>query len=416
MSAHRQIWRELAVASGWLGRRPRFFIAGIAALAITGATGLSLAQPMSDQQIRCMQLQQELASNQGGGADDLQNIEQQIAQNQRVYDGTKAAMEDAGCYESFFIFGRGLVRTPKCLKMNDRLEDAGRQLSQLQEQRDAIRGGGSDRRRQADIQDALARNGCAGVAPPRRSSGGGGILDWFGREQVEPDQGEQQGPPISRSIDPNGRYRSICVRLCDGFFYPISYSTGAGHLNQDAQQCQSNCAAPAELYVYRNPGQGPEQAISLNGSAYTDLPVAFRFKKEYVKGCSCKQVEYNPTEIEQANKKAEADTAAKGKNGKKPTATASAQPAAPASPAPATAATGNNVARAPAQSGTAQPPTQLDIDVTGALPAQAPAAGDSSQDQAVAPSASAATPNAAGADANSSSQQSIAVKKSFSPH
>ena len=50
------------------------------------------------------------------------------------------------------------------------------------------------------------------------------------------------------------------------------------------QQCQSNCAAPAELYVYRNPGQDIEQAISLNGSAYMDLPVALNYRKEYVNG------------------------------------------------------------------------------------------------------------------------------------
>ena len=75
------------------------------------------------------------------------------------------------------------------------------------------------------------------------------------------------------------------------------------------EQCQSNCAAPAELYVYRNPGSGIEQAISLNGSAYADLPVAFKYRKEYVKGCSCKQAEYNPTEIETYNKSAEADAA-----------------------------------------------------------------------------------------------------------
>ena len=48
--------------------------------------------------------------------------------------------------------------------------------------------------------------------------------------------------------------------------------------------CQASCAAPAELYVYRNPGQEIEQAVSLNGSAYMDLPVALRFRKEYVNG------------------------------------------------------------------------------------------------------------------------------------
>ena len=76
----------------------------------------------------------------------------------------------------------------------------------------------------------------------------------------------------------------------------------------DAEACQSSCAAPAELYVYRNPGQEIEQAVSLSGSAYMDLPVALRYRKEYVKGCSCKQAEYNPTEIMAANKQAGIDT------------------------------------------------------------------------------------------------------------
>ena len=87
-------------------------------------------------------------------------------------------------------------------------------------------------------------------------------------------------------------------------------------LAQDASVCQSSCAAPAELYVYRNPGQEIDQAISLNGTAYSDLPAAFKYRKEYIKGCSCKADEYNPTAIEAANQKAEA-TPAPGKPGKK---------------------------------------------------------------------------------------------------
>jgi hypothetical protein len=130
------------------------------------------------------------------------------------------------------------------------------------------------------------------------------LFDFFGGGH---DEEELPQSPIYRSIDPNGRYRSVCVRLCDGFYYPIHYATYGSLLAQDAAQCQSNCAAPAELYVYRNPGQEIEQAVSLSGSAYMDLPVALRFRKEYVNGCSCKQAEYNPTEIEAANKRAEAD-------------------------------------------------------------------------------------------------------------
>jgi hypothetical protein len=312
-------------------------------------------------------------------------IQGQIAQLQKVYDGTHASMEDAGCFQTMFIFGRSLVRSPKCISMNDRMEDAGRQLSQLQQQRDAMRNGGGSKRRQAELQDALARNGCGGAAAPQQSRRGGGLFDWFGGSRDEEIQPEQQELPISRSIDPTGRYRSICVRLCDGFFYPISYSTYAGRLTQDATECQSNCAAPAELYVYRNPGQGPEQAISLNGSAYADLPVAFKYKKEYVKGCSCKQAEYNPTEIETYNKSAEATAAttpAKGKPGKKPAPAPQANAPVPQqAPAQAAAPAGE----APAAD--AGPPAQLDLGITGSGTPAAPAAEPQAEAQPAPPAA-----------------------------
>jgi hypothetical protein len=359
---------------------PRLAMLALCGAALMGGGGLALAQGVSEQQIRCMQLQQELASAQGGGAgrEELPRIEQQIAQADRVFQGTQAAMEDAGCFESFFIFGRGLVRSPKCLKMNDRVEDARRQLTQFQQQRQAILGGGGNRRRQAELNDALARSGCGGqVRAPRR--GGGGLFDFFGggRESEQVPQ-----TPIYRSIDPNGRYRSVCVRLCDGFFYPISYATYGARLGQDATQCQSNCAAPAELYVYRNPGQEIEQAVSLNGSAYMDLPVALRFRKEYVNGCSCKQAEYNPTEIEAANTRAEADTGATPAKGK---GKAPPPPQAPAPQAAAPAATGD------------QP--GLNLDVTGSnepaappAPEAAPAAIPQAQEPPPPPAEAAAPP------------------------
>jgi len=368
VSVYRGFWR--VVKSARLAGGPRLAMLALCAAAVMGGDSLVLAQGLSEQQVRCLQLQQEFASAQGGGGanrEDLGRIEQQIAQADRVFQGTRAAMEDAGCFESFFIFGRGLVRSPKCLKMNDRVEDARRQLTQLQQQRQTLMGGGGNKRRQAELQAALARSGCGGVRAPQPRRGGG-LFDFFGGGREEEEELPQT--PIYRSVDPNGRYRSVCVRLCDGFFYPIHYSIYGSQLGQDAEQCQSSCAAPAELYVYRNPGQEIEQAVSLNGSAYMDLPVALRFRKEFVNGCSCKQAEYNPTEIEAANKRAEADAAAqpaKGKGKGKPTAKA---PPPPQTPSPQAAAPAPQAA-APAATGD-QP--QLDMDVTGSNePAASPA-------------------------------------------
>ncbi len=350
-----------------------------------------------------MQLEQELAAARGGrGGADVGRIDEQIQHFDRIHKGTRAAMEDAGCFERFLFFGRGLVRSPKCLKMNQRLDDARRQLSQLQQQRKAMRGGGGNRR-QAELKDALARNGCDRGQARRAARRGGGLFDWFsGRDEPELEQFET---PIYRSINPGARYRSICVRLCDGFFYPVSYSTYGSRLAQDAERCQSNCAAPAELYVYRNPGRGPEQAISLNGSAYVDLPVAFKYRKEYMKGCSCKQAEYNPTEIEAANKKAEAGPEQ-----------ATGKPAAKKRAA-------KKAAAAPADASGEQAPPQLDLDISGSGLTDEPDAV--AQEEAPAPpaatppaetpaAAAAPTPQPAG-QAVSQQGQSTVVKRRATP-
>ena len=401
MSGYRDFWRVVASSVRPI-QGARLALLAICGAGLVSGAGLALAQGLSDREIRCMQLQQDLAAARGGGGanrEDMARIDQQIAQADRTFQGTRAAMEDAGCFESFFIFGRGLVRSPKCLNMNNRVEDSRRQLAQLQQQRQALGGGGGNRRRQAELQDALARSGCGGQ-PPAQKRRGGGLFDFFGGGQD--DEPEQQ-TPVYRSIDPNGRYRSVCVRLCDGFFYPIHYSTYGSLLGQDAQQCQSNCAAPAELYVYRNPGQDIEQAVSLNGSAYMDLPVALRYRKEYVKGCSCKQAEYNPTEIEAANKRAEVDAAQPVKG--KPSAKAPAPPPAPQAAAPA--APGGE---------------SLDLDVTGSnqpAPAAAPPPVPAAQKPPAPPAAAAppAAPPPASAAAASPPQQgqSTIIKKAAKP-
>jgi hypothetical protein len=390
MNSRHELWT--APLARRIGRDPR-----LASLALCGAgiaiacAGMALAQD-SDQQIRCMQLQQELASAQGGsGREALPGIEKQIQDANRVFQGTKAAMEDAGCYESFFIFGRGLVRSPKCLSMNDRVEAARRQVEQLQDQRNAIQGGGGNRRRQADLQDALARNGCGRqYQQPVRREGGGGLFNWFGGgSRQEEEEAARPEEPVYRSIDPNGRYRSVCVRTCDGFFFPISYSTYAGRLAQDATMCQSNCAAPAELYVYRNPGQEIDQAISLNGMAYKDLPAAFKYRKTYVKGCSCKEVEYNPTEIEAASQKAEATPAPSKRGARKRPEAPATQAAVPLPAAPA----------------------QLDLDITGAT-ANAPAPSVAAPASPPAPSTTPAAPAQPGPQAAVPTQPAQAPQSS----
>jgi len=74
--------------------------------------------------------------------------------------------------------------------------------------------------------------------------------------------------------------RTVCVRLSDGYFWPISYSTLNDYVINDAQTCQASCVTtPVELFFYDNPGQEPEQMRNQYGEPYTGLPNAFKYRE-----------------------------------------------------------------------------------------------------------------------------------------
>ncbi|WP_170230604.1 DUF2865 domain-containing protein [Roseibium hamelinense] len=90
-------------------------------------------------------------------------------------------------------------------------------------------------------------------------------------------------------IPAGGTYRTMCVRTCDGFFFPVSFATGQDQFVNDAARCREICpAAQTELFVYKNPGGLKEEMISLSGIRYLDHDNAYRFQEEFVHGCSCR--------------------------------------------------------------------------------------------------------------------------------
>lgn len=83
--------------------------------------------------------------------------------------------------------------------------------------------------------------------------------------------------------------RTVCVRMSDGYFWPISYSTLTEYAGQDAQTCQAQCPnQQVGLYFYENPGQEPEQMVNLYGEPYTNLPNAFAYRRAIDPANSCK--------------------------------------------------------------------------------------------------------------------------------
>lgn len=83
-------------------------------------------------------------------------------------------------------------------------------------------------------------------------------------------------------------YRTLCVRSCDGYYFPISFATTREHFAEDEANCQSRCQGDVELYVYRNPGGTPQEMVDLQGNSYAETPTAFLYRTKYIGSCSCR--------------------------------------------------------------------------------------------------------------------------------
>jgi hypothetical protein len=87
--------------------------------------------------------------------------------------------------------------------------------------------------------------------------------------------------------DLNGGYRTLCVRLCDGFYFPISAAAQPGEFPRDEETCQAACGSPAMLFVYKNGDGSPETMTSLDGKPYASLATAFKHRVSYDASCTC---------------------------------------------------------------------------------------------------------------------------------
>jgi hypothetical protein len=236
----------------------------------------------------CLQLEQRLAQEANRGSqsrDQLPRIEGEIRQIARQVQTTENQLERNDCYE-YFLFSKTLRRTRLCVDLAGQAETARRRAGELDAQRQQILGS-SGRTYQDEIIRELARYNC-GASYQQHAGRSPGASIWQDEESAG-------GAGNTFGSLPFATYRTVCVRLCDGYYFPISFSTLPNHFDRDADACQSKCAAPVELFYHQNPGGAMEQAVSYKTKqAYTQLRTAFRYRQQFVQGCSCKQAEYVP--------------------------------------------------------------------------------------------------------------------------
>ncbi len=82
------------------------------------------------------------------------------------------------------------------------------------------------------------------------------------------------------SADYPGSLRTMCVRTCDGAFFPISSNSSPADFQRDAETCQRRCpGAETALYYHALVTEETDQMVSAaTGEPYADLPSAFAYK------------------------------------------------------------------------------------------------------------------------------------------
>jgi hypothetical protein len=271
----------------------------------------------------CRELERKLASDWVRGRQSnniLPELNKKIRKQDALFNKLQNKADRMDCYDNMFIFGRSLRRTKRCLAIDRKIRAAKRKLARYREDRSSIRDSRRDGNRRNRLINDLARNNCGEQYryEARRNSGNwledSGLGELFGG--YSPPRRRSREDNFNSTIQPYATYRTMCVRLCDGYYFPVSFSTLPSSFPKDTDVCQNKCAAPAELYVYRNPGGEVEQMISPDGRPYDSLKNAWRYRKEYIKGCSCKPTEFSQEEIEAHNNPKKQASKAASTNGK----------------------------------------------------------------------------------------------------
>lgn len=278
-----------------------------ATLAVVMAAGVALSGDNAYAQgMSCRQIAGELAS--AAPAANPASL-QQAAVQRRQYSQVQAAMAAYGCSDL-----GGPFISPQCAPLKSQAAALAQSVNQLERAaKPAI-----DPARRAQLQAAYDGN-CRTAPPPaareqQRTQADPqprGLFDaLFNPRPAAPAAQTDNAPQYATNYDPfndleaeakrraaeaerakaekgqSGGRLPVCVRSCDGFFFPVNYQ---GAQDQYNDVCRASCPdAKAELY-YMTPGADIETAVSARGAPYTALAAASAFKKSFDATCSCKR-------------------------------------------------------------------------------------------------------------------------------
>lgn len=286
-----------------VGSPSRRRIAAFVAAMLLGVTAADAAGRV------CRQLEAELASADGGGE---RKYERAIAGQQTQLHIARQRARRAGC-GSF-----GLFSPRSCGPLNEQIGRMEQNLAALERARASAPLFEAPRSR-SKILASLEANGCREGEPAELARRAGpeepeeDAADLFARvfggrpdQEQPPTQGGQTNvvrvlhPGGETEVyGPSGEFATMCVRTCDGYFFPVSPRSSAAEFERDQKNCEVTCPGTDVQLYYRPIGSDDSSGMmsTANGDLYLSLPNAYRYKAgtgPRVAACGCKGAAVDP--------------------------------------------------------------------------------------------------------------------------
>ncbi|MHA6641906.1 DUF2865 domain-containing protein [Mesorhizobium sp. A623] len=267
------------------------------ALALLGALAVSFADigQTFAASSACRQLEAELASAGSGGRarpSQIRKYDSAIARQGAEMTKARSRARQAGC--GFSIFAGNVSA---CAALNASLDRMAKNLDTLRRDRAKL-AKGTARRDRSQIMAALKAKKCRATETavkelPERKKTGDWLLEKPQRnidldDALQADTVEPAGKGylntlmrVTTAEAPRGEFRTMCVRTCDGYFFPMSNAASLRDFERDQKNCESSCPG-TEMQVFYTRGIGDDSAnmtSSVTGRPYTELPTAYLYKK-----------------------------------------------------------------------------------------------------------------------------------------
>lgn len=223
-----------------------------------------------------------------------------IAEQKMNIRELRAQLRDTGCSEgSLFVMGGD--NAGECQELEAKMARMETNLAILNEKRISLMTGEAEDVRRQDVLAQIDENGCneetiLASASPEMAPEDALASDMpGGMEQIRVPSSEG-GYEDRQFIDlggsaVNGSYRTMCVRTCDGAYFPISSQASSMSFQRDAQVCSMMCpGTETELYYHSIRQESDAMRSAFTGRPYDELDNAYRFRTQTRakdKACGC---------------------------------------------------------------------------------------------------------------------------------